>query len=66
MKTTNDDGVPQLLILDERSKRTTAELCGNQPEGHGVRCTLTKGHIGPHECLATRRGPIRWEADKAS
>lgn len=65
MKTIND-AAPQLIILDERSKRTTAELCGDQPEGLYVRCTLTKGHVGPHECLATRRGPISWDAQKAS
>jgi hypothetical protein len=57
MKTTND-AVPQLIIMDERSKRTTAELCGD--EAQGLRCTLTKGHVGPHECLATRLGPTRW------
>lgn len=63
MKTTND-GVPQLIVIDERSKRTTAELCGDQAQG--LRCTLSKGHVGPHECLATRHGPTRWESDKAS
>jgi hypothetical protein len=63
MKSTMD-GVPHLIILDERSKRTTAELCGD--EAQGWRCTLTKGHDGMHECLATRHGPIRWETDKAS
>lgn len=63
MKTRND-AVPQLIVMDERSKRTTAELCGDQAEG--LRCTLTKGHVGPHECLATRFGPTRWESIKAS
>lgn len=65
MKTRND-AVPELIIIDERSKRTTSELCGDQAEGLGLRCTLTKGHVGPHECLATRRGPTRWERIKAS
>jgi hypothetical protein len=59
-----NDAVPELIIIEERSKRTTAELCGDQAEG--LRCTLTKGHLGPHECLATRRGPTRWESFKAS
>lgn len=61
---TKSDAVPELIIIDERSKRTTAELCGDQAEG--LRCTLTKGHPGPHECVATRLGPIRWETNKAS
>jgi hypothetical protein len=57
------DGVPELIVIEERSKRTTAELCGDQAEG--LRCTLTKGHLGAHECLATRLGPTRWERDRA-
>lgn len=57
---TRSDAVPQLIVIDERSKRTTAELCGDQAQG--LRCTLTKGHAGPHECLATRLGPTRWES----
>jgi hypothetical protein len=60
---TQSDGIPQLILVDERSKRQTAELCGN--EGPGLRCTLTKGHVGPHECLAVR-GPMRWSQSRAS
>jgi len=62
MKTTTD-AVPQ-VILYERSKRTTTELCGDQAQG--LRCTLTKGHAGAHECLATHLGPTRWETTKGS
>jgi hypothetical protein len=61
---TSSDGVPELIVMDERSKRSTAELCGDQAQG--LRCTLTKGHAGPHECLAIRFGPTRWETNKAS
>lgn len=51
------NAVPELIVIDERSKRQTVELCGD--EGQGVRCTLLKGHPGTHECLALR-GPVRW------
>ena len=61
---TKGDAVPELIVMDERSKRTTAELCGDQAQGW--RCTLVKGHDGSHECVAMRLGPIRWEANKAS
>jgi hypothetical protein len=63
MKNRND-AIPELIVLDERSKRQTAELCGDiaQP---GLRCTLTKGHLGTHECLAVR-GAMRWDKSKAS
>jgi hypothetical protein len=58
-----NDAIPELLVVDERSKRQTTELCGDRD--HGLRCTLTKGHLGKHECLALR-GPQRWESSKAS
>ena len=58
------DAVPELIVVDERSKRVTAELCGDWA-AHGLRCTLTKGHFGEHECLALR-GPTRWDPGKAS
>jgi hypothetical protein len=58
------DGVPRLIILDERSKRTTSELCGDRADG--LRCTLTKGHEGSHECVATRLGAIRWDSGEVS
>jgi hypothetical protein len=57
------DAVPELIILDERSRRQTAELCGDP--AHGLRCTLLKGHTGTHECVALR-GAISWESSKAS
>jgi hypothetical protein len=59
-----NDAIPQLILIDERSRRETAELCGDEADV-GLRCTLTKGHLGPHECLAIR-GPMRWHASKAS
>lgn len=59
-----NDGIPERIFTDERSKRETAELCGDEAQ-HGLRCTMTKGHPGSHECLAVR-GPMRWETSKAS
>jgi hypothetical protein len=59
---TRSDGVPEPLAIEERSKRTTIELCGDRAEG--LRCTLTMGHLGPHECVATRLGPTRWESER--
>lgn len=58
------DAIPELIVIDERSKRQTTELCGDAAR-QGLRCTLTKGHLGPHECLAVR-GPMRWETSSAS
>jgi hypothetical protein len=52
-----DDGIPEMILIDERSKRATRELCGDQREGH--RCILNKGHEGVHESLATQ-GVARW------
>lgn len=57
------DGIPQLIVIEERSKRQTVELCGN--ESQGLRCGLAKGHPGFHECL-TLEGPARWTISKAS
>ncbi len=54
----HDHAVPQLIIVDERSKRVTLEFCGN--ESQGLRCTLTKGHGGMHESVA-RKGRTRWQ-----
>ena len=59
-----DDAIPERIWSDERSKRQTAELCGDEPQ-QGLRCTLTKGHVGAHECLAVR-GPMRWDTTKPS
>lgn len=52
------DGVPELIVIDERSRRETVELCGQEREG--FRCTRDKGHGGVHEVLG-KRGPMRWE-----
>ena len=57
------DGVPELIVVDEWSKRETVELCGDPMEG--LRCMLLKRHAGMHECLANR-GPARWLSSKAS
>lgn len=57
------DAIPELIVIDERSKRETVELCGDESEG--LRCTLTKGHIGWHECLAME-GQARWQRPRAS
>ena len=58
-----DDAIPELIQIDERSKRETIELCGDAQRG--LRCMLTKGHAGMHECLAGP-GPARWLAERAS
>ncbi len=57
------DGVPQLIDVDERSKRQTAELCGDEQQG--MRCMLVKGHPGMHESLAIT-GPAQWLSARAS
>jgi len=57
------DAVPELIVIDERSKRETIELCADEQDG--LRCMLTKGHTGTHECLAYQ-GSVRWIASKAS
>jgi metal-responsive CopG/Arc/MetJ family transcriptional regulator len=61
MKKSN--GVPELIVIHERSKRQTVELCGH--EHQGLRCGLMKDHIESHECL-TLEGPARWLSSKAS
>jgi hypothetical protein len=58
MKNDRNDAIPELIVIDERSRRQTAELCGDEAQ-QGLRCTLTKGHGGAHECVAVR-GPTRW------
>ncbi len=53
----HDPAVPELIIVDERSKRQTLEFCGAEREG--LRCMLTRGHDGMHESVA-RKGRTRW------
>ncbi len=57
------DGLPKLIVMEERSKRETLELCGD--EQNGLRCMLVKGHGGLHECLASA-GVTRWPSQRAS
>ncbi len=57
------DGVPELIVIDERSKRKTIELCGDPQDG--LRCMLIKGHAGMHESLANA-GIMRWLSVRAS
>lgn len=57
------DAVPESVILDERSKRDTIELCGD--EHGGLRCMLTKDHTTAHECLANG-GVTSWPLLRAS
>jgi hypothetical protein len=52
-----NDAIPELITSDERTKRDTIELCGN--EHKSLRCMLARGHEGMHECLATT-GDVRW------
>ena len=59
---TRGDAVPELIVIDEHSKRKTIELCGDEVQG--LRCMLPKEHGGMHECLANT-GPMQWPA-KAS
>ncbi len=51
------DAVPELIVIDERSRRQTVELCGDEREG--LRCTRMKEHDGSHECLGLK-GPVSW------
>ena len=55
--TQSSDGVPELIVEHERSKRTTTEFCNEQHAGY--RCMLLKGHAGAHECIASK-GIARW------
>lgn len=57
------DGIPEPIVIGERSKRATTEFCHDQQEGY--RCMLHKGHAGTHECLANE-GLTRWPASRAS
>ncbi len=58
-----DDAIPQLIVIDERSKRETVEFCIARRDQH--RCMLVKGHDGSHEALA-KAGVVRWiEAESA-
>jgi hypothetical protein len=52
-----DDAIPQLIIVDERSKRKTTEFCTATVESY--RCMLVKGHDGDHEALA-KAGAVSW------
>lgn len=52
------DGVPELIVFDERSKRKTVEFCVDERDG--FRCMLVKGHDGMHEAVANV-GSVRWE-----
>ncbi len=58
-----NDAIPELIVIDERSRRETIELCNDEQDG--LRCTLEKGHAGLHECVAYQ-GKTRWPASKAS
>jgi len=57
------DGIPEPIVVNERSKRVTTEFCHDQQEGY--RCTLHKGHEGMHESLA-KTGIARWPSSQAS
>ena len=59
---TRGDGIPDLIVIDERSKRETLELCGDEQQS--FRCMLVKNHEGAHECLA-KAGSVRWISSKA-
>jgi hypothetical protein len=52
------DGVPELILVDERSRRKTVEFCVDERDGY--RCMLVKGHDGMHEAVANV-GSVRWE-----
>jgi hypothetical protein len=52
-----DDAIPQLIVIDERSKRKTTEFCTATHSSY--RCMLVKGHDGEHEALA-KRGAVSW------
>jgi hypothetical protein len=57
-----DDAIPQVIVIDERSKRKTTEFCTQRRDGY--RCMLVKGHDGDHEAVA-KVGALRWgEADE--
>ncbi len=53
-----NDAVPELILVDERSKRKTVELCVDERDGY--QCVLVRGHEGMDEVVATV-GSVRWE-----
>jgi hypothetical protein len=53
----SSDGIPEIMMSSDRSRRTTAEFCNEQHEG--ARCMLPKHHVGAHECLENK-GLTRW------
>ena len=53
-----NDAVPELIRVDERSRRQTVEFCVDERDGY--RCMLVKGHDGVHEAVANV-GSVRWE-----
>lgn len=57
------DGVPELVVENERSKRSTTEFCGDSQDGY--RCMLLKDHTGMHESLMNE-GLARWPSSRAS
>ena len=57
------DGIPEPIVVNERSKRVTAEFCNAEHDGY--RCMLPSGHAGMHECLAYE-GIARWTSSRAS
>ena len=47
--------------LSVTTERKTIELCADELR-KGVRCILTCGHLGDHECQAVDvSDPIRWK-----
>ena len=59
----SDSGVPEAVLVDERSKRKTTEFCVDAHDGH--RCMLVKGHSGMHEAVG-KVGAMRWLSDVAT
>jgi hypothetical protein len=51
-----DDAIPDLIHVDERSKRKTVEFCSTERDGY--RCMLVRGHRGLHEAVGSI-GPLR-------
>ena len=59
--TEQSDGVPEPIMVSERSKRTTTEFCNDQQDGY--RCMLLKGHSGTHVCIGSG-GVSRWPSSR--
>lgn len=55
-----DDAIPQLIVMDERSRRKTTEFCTAKQDGY--RCMLVKGHEGEHEAVA-KAGALCWSSN---